>query len=139
NTAMSSASAEAVTPTPAPADALDMAVLRTIAAQHSSGNALLRKVVGVFREDGRRQLESLQAAWHNGDIATATRAAHTLKSSSASLGALWLSARCREVELALRAGDTAPIDAGIADIVQGFETAVTAFDAALANMETQLA
>jgi len=130
---------EAVTPTPAPADALDTAVLRTIAAQHSSGNALLRKVVGVFREDGRRQLESLQAAWHNGDIATATRAAHTLKSSSASLGALWLSARCREVELALRAGDTAPIDAGIADIVQGFETAVTALDAALANMETQLA
>ena len=133
------APAEAVTPTPAPADALDTAVLRTIAAQHSSGNALLRKVVGVFREDGRRQLESLQAAWHNGDIATATRAAHTLKSSSASLGALWLSARCREVELALRAGDTAPIDAGIADIVQGFETAVTALDAALANMETQLA
>ena len=133
------APAETVTPTPAPADALDTAVLRTIAAQHSSGNALLRKVVGVFREDGRRQLESLQAAWHNGDIATATRAAHTLKSSSASLGALWLSARCREVELALRAGDTAPIDAGIADIVQGFETAVTALDAALANMETQLA
>ena len=133
------APAEAVTPTPAPADALDTAVLRTIAAQHSSGNALLRKVVGVFREDGRRQLESLQAAWHNGDIATATRAAHTLKSSSASLGALWLSARCREVELALRAGDTAPIDAGIVDIVQGFETAVTALDAALANMETQLA
>ncbi|AMO38717.1 ATP-binding protein [Thauera humireducens] len=124
-----------LTPPPAPAEVLDTFVLQTIATQHSSGNALLRKVVAVFREDGRRQLESLQAAWRDGDVATASRAAHTLKSSSATLGALQLSARCREVELALRAGNAASIDAGIGDIAQGFEAAVTALDAAIADME----
>jgi signal transduction histidine kinase/CheY-like chemotaxis protein/HPt (histidine-containing phosphotransfer) domain-containing protein len=113
----------------------DLAVLDALAAGHSSGEALLRRLLELFRGEGRKQLDSLQEAWHSGDRETATRAAHTLKSSSASLGALRLSEHCRQIELALRADAPATIDTWIEEARRTFEAALAAMDQALAGPE----
>ena len=84
---------------------LDAKVLVALASQHSGGNALLTRVASVFKNEAGKQLESLQRAWATDDIDTAARAAHTLKSSSATLGAMRLSAHCHKLEGALRAGE----------------------------------
>ncbi len=113
----------------------DLAVLDALAAGHSSGEALLRRLLELFRGEGRKQLDSLQEAWHSGDRETATRAAHTLKSSSASLGALRLSEHCRQIEQALRAGAPATIDTWIEEARCTFEAALVAMDQALGGPE----
>ncbi len=89
----------------------------------------------LFRIEGRKQLDSLHQAWRSGDRATATRAAHTLKSSSAALGALRLSELCRQIEHALRADATDAIDARIDDASRAFAAALAAMDEALAGKE----
>ena len=68
-------------------------------------------------------------------IVAATRAAHTLKSSSAALGALRLSELCRQIEHALRADATDAIDARIDDASRAFAAALAAMDEALAAKE----
>ena len=114
---------------------LDLAVLGALAAGHSTGKTLLRKLIELFRGEGRKQLDSLQDAWRSGDRETATRAAHTLKSSSASLGGLRLSEHCRQIEQALRAGTLATIDTWIEDAMDTFEATLAAMDQALASQE----
>ena len=122
-------------PAPALPAILELAVLDALAAGHSSGTDLLRKLAELFRGEGRKQLDSLHQAWRSGDRVTATRAAHTLKSSSAALGALRLSELCRQIEHALRADATDAIDARIDDASRAFAAALAAMDEALAGKE----
>ena len=68
-------------------------------------------------------------------IVAATRAAHTLKSSSAALGALRLSEHCHRIEHALRAGTPAAIDTWVEDAVHAFEAALAAMHEALAGTD----
>ena len=67
--------------------------------------AFLAELVDTYLEDSPRLIETLREAIANGDAAAARRAAHTLKSTSASFGALGLAAECREIETAAAAGD----------------------------------
>ncbi len=122
-------------PAPALPAILELAVLDALAAGHSSGTDLLRKLAELFRGEGRKQLDSLHQTWRSGDRVTATRAAHTLKSSSAALGALRLSELCRQIEHALRADATDAIDARIDDASRAFAAALAAMDEALAGKE----
>ncbi|MHB1373885.1 MAG: ATP-binding protein [Thauera sp.] len=114
---------------------LDLAVLEALAAGHSTGKVLLRKLIALFRGEGRKQLDSLQGAWCSGDRETATRAAHTLKASSASLGGLRLSEHCRQIEQALRADTPATIDNWIEDARGTFEATLSAMDQVLDGTE----
>lgn len=119
---------------PAPA-VLDRDVLDAIAAGYSAGSHLLHALVALFRDEGRKQLAHLHDALRRGDHATAARAAHTLKSSSAALGARRLSEHCHHIEHALRTGTPAAIDTWIADAVNAFEAALAAMHEALAGTE----
>ncbi|MEN5116649.1 ATP-binding protein [Luteimonas sp. TWI662] len=62
------------------------------------------RLVAVFLDDTPRLLASFNAAAAAGDQATMREAAHSLKSSSANLGALALSAEAKRIEAAARAG-----------------------------------
>ena len=119
---------------PAPA-ILDRDVLDTLAAEYSAGVLLLHALVELFRDEGRKQLAHLHDALHRGDHATATRAVHTLKSSSAALGARRLSEHCHHIEHALRTGTPAAFDTWIEDAVHAFEAALAAMHEALAGTE----
>lgn len=65
------------------------------------GEAIVRKLVGQFLELTPKSLQNGRDALERGDVEEATRAYHNLKSTSASLGALDLSAVSKEMELLL--------------------------------------
>jgi HPt (histidine-containing phosphotransfer) domain-containing protein len=59
---------------------------------------LVKRVLATYTQSLRRLLDELRAACAAGDREAMHHAAHTLKSSSASVGALDLSALCADVE-----------------------------------------
>ncbi len=64
---------------------------------------LLAELVAVFLADAPQRLHDMQQGLAQGDYELLERAAHTLKSSAANLGARLLSERARELEAAARA------------------------------------
>lgn len=92
---------------PAPG-VLDAEALARLVALDPSGTAgLVRRVLGTYHQSLARLLEQLQVARSEFDLQGQRHVAHTLKSSSASVGALALSALCAEAEGRLRDGATA--------------------------------
>lgn len=70
----------------------------------TGANQLLLRVLNTYRSSQARLMAQMVAARRPFDAATLRLVAHTLKSSSASVGALGLSALCGAAELALRDG-----------------------------------
>jgi HPt (histidine-containing phosphotransfer) domain-containing protein len=83
----------------------------------------LDDLVDTYLEDGRAQVAALRAAVAAGVSADLVRPAHTLKSSSANVGALELADACRWLEAAARAGDVADADQRVGAIAGAFEAA----------------
>jgi CheY-like chemotaxis protein len=61
------------------------------------------RVLDLFVQNARQVLADIEQASERGDIATLQRSAHTLKSSSATVGALALSEKAKQLEMLLRA------------------------------------
>ncbi len=105
---------EAARPAPPPAPAgpplavaecLDASVLASLGSlQRPGAPSLLERVVGLYLKHSPPQVEELRAALAAGDLSTLRRAVHTLKSSSANIGAARLSGLCRDFEAQLREG-----------------------------------
>jgi HPt (histidine-containing phosphotransfer) domain-containing protein len=70
---------------------------------------LLARVLGAFQSSAARLMPQLEAAYGAHDHATIRLVAHTLKSSSASIGALKLSQVCAEVEMRVRTEAAEPL------------------------------
>ncbi|MEO7336976.1 MAG: Hpt domain-containing protein [Caldimonas sp.] len=81
-------------------DADAMARLRELDPQ--GANRLIERVLTAFQTSAARLQPQLDAARASGDRATIRLVAHTLKSSSASIGALHLSQLCAHTETAIR-------------------------------------
>jgi signal transduction histidine kinase/CheY-like chemotaxis protein len=93
-------------PTVAPAAINPMALDAIRALSPGQGEALLQRVVAAFLQDTPRQLTVLREAIAGGDPATIRKTAHSLKSSSANVGADALARLCKEMEQIGRAGHT---------------------------------
>lgn len=65
-------------------------------------DAFLKEIVGIYIEDTPRRLQELRTSLASGDVALFTRAAHTIKGSSANVGAAALSAIAERLESASR-------------------------------------
>jgi HPt (histidine-containing phosphotransfer) domain-containing protein len=65
-------------------------------------NGVVRRVLATFETSVARTLDQLEADARNIDAAGLASIAHMLKSSSASVGALRLSAACEQIERAAR-------------------------------------
>ncbi|HQC96512.1 MAG TPA: Hpt domain-containing protein [Aquabacterium sp.] len=84
---------------------LDPAALANLAQLDPTGaNRLMHRVLTTYRSSMARLLAQLAQARVQSDASTMRLVAHTLKSSSASVGALALSALCSDAERALRDG-----------------------------------
>lgn len=82
---------------------LDPRALERLADLDPTGqNQLLIRVLAAFRTSVARLRLQAQAARASGDSAALRLVAHTLKSSSASVGALRLSRLCARIETAIR-------------------------------------
>lgn len=109
----------------APVALLDPEAIRRLRELDPSGsNKLLERVVAAFSNSLDRLLPDLARARETSppDFAAIRHVSHTLKSSSASLGAMALSARCAEIETLAREGQAqglpAQLDAMLHDIQQ---------------------
>ncbi|MDZ5637034.1 response regulator [Janthinobacterium sp. GMG1] len=95
--------------TPAPAESasiLDAAALQNLRAMRRPGRPdVLGRIIDLFYSDAPRLLGQLEVAAEASDAAALQLAAHTLKSSCANVGALGLSATCREIEQYARGND----------------------------------
>lgn len=58
---------------------------------------LLAELIGIFLEDAPLRMKDITEGLAHGDLARVERGAHTLKSSSANIGALSLSDLCRRI------------------------------------------
>ena len=72
-----------------------------------SGDELLVRVGRMYLESTPALLESLRQAVAAGDAIAVGHAAHSLKSSSANLGADAVAARCKQIEERARSSDIA--------------------------------
>jgi CheY-like chemotaxis protein/HPt (histidine-containing phosphotransfer) domain-containing protein len=88
---------------------LDRSALEAIRAlQSEAAPDLLAQVVRLYFESAADMIARLRAGLATGDHDAVRVAAHTLKSSSANLGAVTLAEMCKQLELAARAGSLGP-------------------------------
>ena len=99
----------------------------------SGGNKLLERVVQAFSNSLERLLPDLARAREGGtlDLQVVRHVSHTLKSSSASLGAMGLSARCADIEAMARDGDVQRLPEQLDAMLQDIQQVSTALAALL--------
>jgi HPt (histidine-containing phosphotransfer) domain-containing protein len=81
----------------------------------------LREIVGIYIEDTPKRLADLRAALAAGDVASFTRAAHTIKGSSANVGAQVLKGIAERLEIVSRKDGLGAVSGQIADCEEEFE------------------
>ena len=74
---------------------------------------LLSRLIALYRDDSSQLLADIDNAMKVGDAEGVARAAHTLKSSSANLGATNVAAIARQIEHSARSGDIAELPASM--------------------------
>jgi len=100
------------------APARDEAVLNELKETTGDDPAFVRDLIETYLADAPVQLEGIEEAVAANDAEALIRPAHTLKSSSATVGAMQLAEASRALEMA---GRTGALDAGVraqADAVQ---------------------
>lgn len=90
------------------------------------------RVLRAYESSLRRHLADIRAAHEAADVDRLARAAHTLKSSSAAVGALGFSTRCAEVELTVRADKAVPSPAMVEGLLHEGQRVLVAIGAMLA-------
>jgi HPt (histidine-containing phosphotransfer) domain-containing protein len=88
----------------------------------------LAELVETYKVDGVERIAEMRMALGAGSAPDLQRAAHTLKSSSATLGASDLAEACRVVEHAARAGELGGLGDRIEDIAGRFDVVVVALE-----------
>jgi HPt (histidine-containing phosphotransfer) domain-containing protein len=85
-------------------DAVDRAVVDELEAATGRDPAFLADLIDTYLADADALLRSMHQAIAEADAGELRRAAHSLKSNSASFGAATLADACRELELRARDG-----------------------------------
>uniref|UniRef100_UPI001BFDE508 response regulator n=1 Tax=Janthinobacterium sp. JC611 TaxID=2816201 RepID=UPI001BFDE508 len=119
----------AAQPLPAVAggDILDAAALQNLRAMRRPGRPdVLGRIIDLFYKDAPRLVGLLEVAAEASDAAALQLAAHTFKSSCANVGALGLSATCREIEHYARGNDVGGALRHIRDIQQELDRVLAA-------------
>ncbi len=104
---------------------LDEATLGDLVMTTGDDPAFVRELVETYLGDTPGLMDAMGSAVEADDAAALIRPAHTLKSSSATVGALRLSAVARELEMAGRSGTLEPEVQAMLDTARHEWTAVT--------------
>lgn len=116
-------------------EVIDSAALEAIRSlQSDAAPRLLAQVVQMYLDSTPALIEQLQIGMDGSDYETVRTAAHSLKSSSANLGAKTLADLCRRVEMAARAGSMGPEVPGMHMIEQEFSAVRRALEVELETM-----
>lgn len=93
----------------------------------------LREIAGIFLEDTPLRIAELDQSFAAGDVGKFTRAAHSIKGSSANLGAMVLRGAAEALEHEARTKGLAGAPALIAQVKAEFARAQTALRALIAK------
>ena len=89
---------------------LDTGVLDVFRQRERAGRSgLVQRIIDAYLDDSPQHVTQMRAGFDANDPARVQAAAHTLKSSSANVGATGLSERCKAIENTARAGSLADI------------------------------
>ncbi len=88
----------------------------------------LREIVGIFLEDTPLRIDELQQGLRAGDVPKFTRAAHSIKGSSANLGAIALRSVAERLEHDSRTGGLAGVGPQVDAVKAEFARAKAEFD-----------
>lgn len=94
-------------------------------------HGVMQRVMTAFETSLARMLVQLQAERSGGNAAVVSSVAHTLKSSSASVGATVLSQACADIERRLRTGEPGSLDEDVERLLRAGEDALAAVRAML--------
>ena len=109
---------------------LDEAVLGELSASVEGDRAFVVELINAYLADGPAHVDAIEAAISADDADALVRPAHTLKSSSATVGAMRLAAASRELEMAARSGSIdATTNAAAAGMRADWEATVAALTA----------
>jgi HPt (histidine-containing phosphotransfer) domain-containing protein len=93
----------------------------------------LREIAGIFLEDTPLRIAELDQSFAAGDVGKFTRAAHSIKGSSANLGAMVLRGAAEVLEHEARTKGLAGVPALVAQVKTEFARAQTALKALIAQ------
>lgn len=101
---------------------LDRKILQSLQQMAGAKAAtILRQIMDNYLEDAPQLLQSIRDAIEAGDAQALRQSAHTLRSSSANLGAITLSNVCKELELMGRNGSTTDASERMAQVEVEYE------------------
>jgi CheY-like chemotaxis protein/HPt (histidine-containing phosphotransfer) domain-containing protein len=106
---------------PSAAEPVDRTVLQRLTA--TMGEPFVAELIHTFIEDGRALVAALHRTLAAADVDAFRRAAHSLKSTGETVGALGLAAMARELEAAARAGSISGTEGRVAQVDRAFEMA----------------
>jgi HPt (histidine-containing phosphotransfer) domain-containing protein len=109
---------------------LDQEVLAELRASTGDDDEFVRELIDAYVAEADGHIDGLAQAIAAGDVAAAVRPAHTLKSSSASVGAMRLAATCRLIEEAGRENRVDGLDEQVRDAQATWAATLEAFHAA---------
>jgi len=82
--------------------------------------AFLKEIVGIYLEDTPKRLQDLKQSLATGDLAVFTRTAHTIKGSSANVGAFVLAGLAEHLEAVSRKDGLGGLGAMVAQCDEQF-------------------
>ena len=106
---------------------VDISTLKDLVA--NTDMAFVQELIEAFLEDGREQIAAMRHSLASGDALVFQRAAHSLKSSSASIGALEFSDLARELEMLAKQGNLLAAPEKLEQIASAFPTVEQALQA----------
>jgi PAS domain S-box-containing protein len=98
-----------------------------------SAHEVLNEIIVTYLKDTPRLLHDMRVAMEQGDVEFFTRSAHSLKSSSAQVGAMSLSTLCKELELLGRAGTVEGTEAHISQAETDYQAVKEKLEAMIAQ------
>ena len=108
---------------------LDQSVLRRLHdLKKSGGPDLMAKLVGIYTANSTALVDNLRVASESNDAEALRQAAHTLKSSSANVGAISFATLCKQAELAAKGGKLDMARTLVAQIIADHKQVLRALD-----------
>ncbi len=107
---------------------LDDAIIAELRESVGGDDGFVAELAAAYLAEGPEHVRAMEAALARGDVAGAVRPAHTLKSSSAALGAMRVSAIGKAIEHAAREGRTEGLETAVAEASTAWDQTVAAMN-----------
>ena len=119
----------------APSEKIDHKALDNIRALQKEGAPdIVARVYHLYRDDAKKLLVSLRDAIQKGQLQSAQVIAHTLKSSSANVGASVLASICKDIEHTCKNNSNENIHMLMDQVEEEYQEACKALDAILVDV-----